>query len=31
MREHESAFQRIVACLFDEETVRLYQRLIGSE
>jgi O-acetyl-ADP-ribose deacetylase len=30
MREQESGFGRIVACLFDEGTVRLYQRLIGS-
>jgi hypothetical protein len=29
MRAHEAAFERIVACLFDDETVRLYrERLV---
>ena len=27
MREHEAAFERIVACLFDAESVALYERL----
>ena len=28
MREHEDRFERIVACLFDDESARLYARLL---
>jgi O-acetyl-ADP-ribose deacetylase (regulator of RNase III) len=28
MRAHESRFQRIVACLFDGDSVRLYEKLL---
>jgi len=31
MREHEGAFDRIVACLFDEESVRLYRSLLRGD
>lgn len=31
MREHAPAFERVVACLFDDESVALYERLLGSE
>jgi len=30
MRAHEPAFERIVACLFDEESARIYQRLLDA-
>ena len=30
MRRHESAFERIVACLFDSEAAALYEREMGS-
>jgi O-acetyl-ADP-ribose deacetylase (regulator of RNase III) len=29
MRAHEGAFDRVVACLFDAESVALYERLLG--
>ena len=28
MHEHEDAFDRIIACLFDDETLRLYTQLL---
>ena len=28
MRDHEAAFERVVACLFDRESVALYRRLL---
>ena len=31
MRANEAAFDRIVACLFDEENCRLYERLIDGD
>ena len=30
MRTHEAAFERIVACLFDDEHVRLYRERLAS-
>jgi O-acetyl-ADP-ribose deacetylase (regulator of RNase III) len=30
MREHEHRFDRIVACLFDDESGRHYARLLGA-
>ena len=30
MRQHESFFERVVACLFDEENVLLYRRALGG-
>ena len=30
MRQHERRFERIVACLFDDESVRHYQALLGA-
>jgi O-acetyl-ADP-ribose deacetylase len=30
MRAHEGAFARIVACLFDDESVQLYQAQLGA-
>lgn len=30
MRHHEHAFDRIIACVFDEETARLYEELLES-
>jgi O-acetyl-ADP-ribose deacetylase (regulator of RNase III) len=30
MRRHEGAFDRVVACLFDAESVALYTRLLGA-
>jgi O-acetyl-ADP-ribose deacetylase (regulator of RNase III) len=30
MRAHEGRFERIVACLFDDESVRHYQALLGA-
>ncbi|SRR5579862_49607 len=30
MHAHEPAFERIVACLFDEESARIYQRLLDA-
>jgi O-acetyl-ADP-ribose deacetylase (regulator of RNase III) len=30
MRENEGDFERIVACLFDEESVHIYQSLVSS-
>jgi O-acetyl-ADP-ribose deacetylase len=30
MHAHEPAFDRIVACLFDEESARIYQRLLDA-
>ncbi len=30
MRAHDAAFERIVACLFDEESARIYRRLIDG-
>jgi O-acetyl-ADP-ribose deacetylase (regulator of RNase III) len=31
MREHESRFERIVACVFDAETEALYRRTLGGD
>jgi O-acetyl-ADP-ribose deacetylase (regulator of RNase III) len=31
MRSHERSFDRIVACLFDEESVRIYSRLLKRD
>lgn len=31
MRAHEAAFDRIIACLFDEESMRIYQGLQGAK
>ena len=31
MREHEREFDRVVACLFDAESVELYTRALGHE
>jgi O-acetyl-ADP-ribose deacetylase (regulator of RNase III) len=31
MRAHEARFDRIVACLFDEEAVRIYRSLLGGD
>jgi hypothetical protein len=30
MRQHEFAFDRIIACVFDEEALGLYQRILGE-
>jgi O-acetyl-ADP-ribose deacetylase (regulator of RNase III) len=30
MRAHEGRFERIVACLFDDESVRHYRALLGA-
>jgi O-acetyl-ADP-ribose deacetylase (regulator of RNase III) len=30
MRRHEKSFDRIVACLFDSESARLYERVMSS-
>jgi hypothetical protein len=30
MRAHEREFDRIVACLFDDENVRLYEQHLSS-
>ncbi len=30
MRAHDAAFERIVACLFDEESARIYQALLDG-
>jgi O-acetyl-ADP-ribose deacetylase (regulator of RNase III) len=30
MRDHEAAFERIVACLFDDENVRAYKRALDG-
>ena len=30
MRAHEGRFDRIVACLFDEESLRIYRALVGG-
>ena len=30
MRTHESAFERIVACLFDDESARIYRTLLDA-
>ena len=30
MRAHDAAFERIVACLFDAESARIYQSLLGG-
>lgn len=30
MRRHEAAFERIVACLFDEESVRIYEHALDT-
>ena len=30
MRVHEDRFERIVACLFDEESLRIYRGLVGG-
>jgi O-acetyl-ADP-ribose deacetylase len=30
MREHEASFDRIVACLFDDDSVALYERLLAN-
>jgi O-acetyl-ADP-ribose deacetylase (regulator of RNase III) len=30
MREEEPGFDRIVACLFDDESARLYQELLSA-
>lgn len=29
MREHEGAFDRVIACLFDDESRAVYERLVG--
>lgn len=31
MRAHESELDRIIACLFDEESVRIYRSVLGAE
>ena len=31
MREHESAFDRVVACLFDQEHASLYERVLDQQ
>jgi len=30
MRAHESAFERIIACLFDETTLRIYREILAA-